>query len=160
MVRLVPMTKKDYAAFIERIIPEYAEENVKAGYWAESEALEKSRNETEKLLPDGVATENHYLFTIEAESGERVGMIWLRADLASPVPSGFIFDLHIADEFRRKGYARQAMLELEEQARQLGLKKLGLHVFAHNYGARALYAGLDYQLSSLNMIKELTPSHD
>jgi hypothetical protein len=37
------MTQAEFDAFIELVIPEYAADNVDAGYWDESEALEKSR---------------------------------------------------------------------------------------------------------------------
>lgn len=155
MIKLIDMTPKEFDAFLERDIKEYAEENVKAGYWSKTDALKRSRKEHERLLPEGLKTKDHYLFTIETSLDGRVGMVWLRTDHESPVPSGFIFDLYIDEAFRRKGYARQAMLQLEAKAREFGLKKLGLHVFAHNQGARALYENLGYQVSSLNMIKEL-----
>jgi ribosomal protein S18 acetylase RimI-like enzyme len=157
MVRLTPMTDEEFAVFTERETLEYAKEQVRAGYSTESEAVEKSRKEHQTLLPDGVKTRTHYIYTIrEAEGGETVGAVWLRATLDSPRPSGFIFDLEIHEPFRRKGYARQAMLELEEVARGMGLQQLGLHVFAHNQGARALYEGLGYTVSSLNMLKPLS----
>ena len=156
MVRLVPMTEEEFRAFLERDVKGYAEQNVKAGYWSESQALEKSRQEHERLLPEGLASKDHYLLTIEeVEHGEKVGMVWLSVDRQSSVPFGFIFDLYIAEAFRRRGYARQAMLKLEEKARELGLKKLSLHVFAHDEEARALYEKLGYRVSSLNMLKEL-----
>lgn len=160
MVQLLPMTEEEFKDFLARDIKEYAEENVKAGYWAETEALEKSRREHEQLLPNGPATKDHYLFTIVSETGNKVGLIWLRVQLESPVPSGFIFNLYIDEAFRRKGYARQAMLELEKYAEKLGLKKLTLHVFAHNAGARMLYDQLDYKIGSLNMTKELSSAHE
>lgn len=160
MVQLLPMTEEEFKDFLARDIREYAQENVKAGYWTEAEALEKSRQEHEQLLPDGPATKDNYLFTIKSEAGHKVGLIWLRAQFASPAPSGFIFNLYIDEAFRRKGYARQAMLELEKHAKKLGLKKLALHVFAHNAGARILYDQLDYKVSSLNMTKELSSEYE
>jgi ribosomal protein S18 acetylase RimI-like enzyme len=157
MVQLVAMTEKEFDAFLERDIREYAEENVKAGYWSEGEAMEKSRQEHEKLLPNGLKSGDHYLYTIQdMEKGLRVGTIWMRATLDSPQPSGFIFDLFVEEQFRHKGYATQAILQLEEVARKLGLRQLGLHVFAHNQIAIATYEKLNYRVSSLNMIKELT----
>jgi ribosomal protein S18 acetylase RimI-like enzyme len=47
------------------------------------------------------------------------------------------------------------MLALEALATDLGLRYLGLHVFAHNPGARQLYEKLGYTVRSLNMIKNL-----
>lgn len=157
MVKLVPMLQKDYEAFLERDIREYAKENVRAGYWSEAEALKKSREEHARLLPDGLKSKDHYLFTIY-DAQDAVGIIWMKANLDSPKPSGFIFDLEIDEKFRHKGYATRAMLQLEEFARELGLRQLALHVFAHNRIARTMYEKLDYQVSSLNMLKELHSS--
>ena len=41
MTTLIPMTQAEYEVFIARLIPEYAADNVRAGYWSELEALEK-----------------------------------------------------------------------------------------------------------------------
>lgn len=40
-------------------------------------------------------------------------------------------------------------------ATDLGLRYLGLHVFAHNRGALQLYEKLGYTVRSLNMLKTL-----
>jgi ribosomal protein S18 acetylase RimI-like enzyme len=73
------------------------------------------------------------------------------------VPSGFIYDLFVEEPWRGRGLAGQAMLALEERARQLGLATLYLHVFADNPVARALYDKLGYRVTSLNMAKPLSP---
>lgn len=156
MVRLVPMRQEEFASFVEHDIQEYAKEQVQAGYLLEAEAIEKSRKDHEALLPDGLATKDHHLYDIQdAETGQTVGFIWLRSTLDSPRPTGFIFDIEIHEAFRRKGYARQAMLALEDIARGMGIRRLGLHVFAYNDGARKLYESLGYRVSSLNMLKDL-----
>jgi ribosomal protein S18 acetylase RimI-like enzyme len=151
---LIPMTQTEYEAFLARLIPEYAADNVRAGYWDPSEALEKSRKQTEELLPQGLQTRDHYLYTLY-EGDEAVGSIWLRAEMDRPGKSGFIFDVRIDEKFRGKGYGRQIMLLIEEKARGLGLRSLGLHVFASNRAARNLYESMGYEVSSLNMIKNL-----
>ena len=154
MPTLIPMTQLEYEAFVERAVPEYAADNVRAGYWSESEALEKSRHGYEKLLPKGLQTENHFLYTLY-DAEQAVGMIWIRADLQSPINSGFIFELYVDEKFRGKGYGKQAMLLIEEKARELGLELLGLHVFAANNVSRKLYENVGYKVSSLNMTKKL-----
>lgn len=154
MSTLIPMTQPEYEAFVERAIPEYAPDNVRTGYWSESEALEKSREGYEKLLPKGLQTENHFLYTLY-DANEAVGMIWIRADLQSPTKNGFIFELYVDEKFRGKGYGKQAILLIEEKARELDLKSLGLHVFAVNTVARNLYESVGYEVSSLNMTKKL-----
>jgi ribosomal protein S18 acetylase RimI-like enzyme len=149
------MTQPEYDAFLARTIPEYAADNVRAGYWAEAEALERSRNEFARLLPQGLQTPEHYLYTVHADEVP-VGMVWLKANLDRPTKSGFIFELYINESQRGQGFGKQAMLLIEEQARELGLQSLGLHVFAVNAVARKLYETVGYETSSLNMTKKLT----
>jgi ribosomal protein S18 acetylase RimI-like enzyme len=154
MIKLIPMTQNEYDAFLERSVPEYAAENVRAGYWDESEALERSKKEFDELLPNGLGSENHHLFTITTDEGP-AGVIWMRANVNQPIKAGFIFELYVDEKFRGRGYAQQAMLLLEEKARELGLVKIALHVFASNDTARRLYERLGYQVNSMNMSKPL-----
>jgi RimJ/RimL family protein N-acetyltransferase len=156
VVRLAPMTPDQFAAFLERDTREYADEMVKAGFWSRASALRRSQQEHRRLLRDGLHTRGHQFFTIEdAQTGQAVGVIWLNVRLESAEPLGYIYAIEVDEAFRRKGYAREAMLELETAARGQGLKQLGLHVFAHNEAARALYEKLGYRLASLNLQKEL-----
>lgn len=154
MSKLIPMTQTEYDAFLKRIIPEYADDKVRAGYWAESEALGKSHNEFKGLLPQGLQTKKHYFYTLY-DVDQSVGMIWLRANLDHPTQDGFIFELYIDENQRGKGYGRQAMLLIEEKARELGLKSIGLHVFGSNKVARNLYESVGYETTSVNMSKTL-----
>jgi len=154
MSKLIPMTQPEYTAFLERLIPEYAADNVRAGYWAESEALEKSRKDIENLLPEGLQSKDHYLFTLY-DGDQAVGMIWLKANMDRPVKNGFIFDVYIDEQQRGKGYGKQLMLLIEDKARELELKSIGLHVFAYNDVARKLYETVGYEVSSFNMLKTL-----
>lgn len=156
MVRLVPMTVQEFDAFLEADIREYAQERVRARYWTETEALARSRKEHRQLLPDGIRSRYHHFHIIkDAESDQTVGVLWFKTDLDSSRGSAFIFALEIHEAFRHQGYARQALIELENVARGMGLHQLGLHVFAHNDAAQALYENLGYKLASLNMLKEL-----
>lgn len=156
MVSLTPMTQAEFEAFEEHDILEYAEAEVRAGYWSEADALEKAREVHRRLLPDGLATKDHYLYTIrEGRRHAAVGVLWMMVNRGPAKPSGFIYDIEIDPAHRRKGYAREAMLELEVISRELGLHQLGLHVFAYNTGARALYESLGYSVASVNMLKDL-----
>ena len=108
-----------------------------------------SAQDFQKLLPDGVATKDNYLYDIVDETlGLKVGMIWLARMLQGAEPIMFIYDFRIDEAQRRKGYGEQAMLTAEVQAKALGYDTIALHVFGFNHGARALYkkAGLrDHQ---------------
>ena len=148
------MTQPEFDAFLALAVPEYAADNVRAGYWDEAEALERSHKEFESLLPQGLQSENHFLYTVY-DGDSAVGLIWMRANMDRPTKSGFIFDIRIDEKFRGKGYGKQAMLLIEEKARELGLKSIGLHVFAVNTVERNLYESIGYEVGSLNMTKKL-----
>ena len=52
--------------------------------------------------------------------------------------------------------ARAAMIAIEDEVRQLGIDRIGLHVFGHNRGAWALYDQLGYEVTNVNMAKTIT----
>lgn len=153
-ITLVLMEPSEFDEYKAVLIRDYARENIEAGYWDESDALERSRKSVEALLPEGVNTPNHYIYTVRDES-LRVGVIWMRATLDSPIKLGFIFDITLDENQRGKGYGRQTMLLIEDKARELGLSQMGLHVFAKNSVAQGLYEKLGYEIKSLNMTKIL-----
>jgi ribosomal protein S18 acetylase RimI-like enzyme len=154
MSKLIPMTQIEYEVFLERTIPEYAADKVRAGHWAESEALERSRKEFEGELPQGLQTKNNYLYTLH-DGKDAVGLIWMRANVDRPTNDGFISELYVEEKFRGKGYGKQIMLLIEEKARELGLKAIGLHVFGSNKIAQNLYKAVGYEITSVNMSKAL-----
>ena len=154
MSKLIPMTQIEYEVFLERTIPEYAADKVRAGDWAESEALERSRSEFLADLPQGIQTKNQYLYTLY-DGNAAVGLVWMRANVDRPTKDGFILELYVEENQRGKGYGKQAMLLIEEKARGLGLKSIGLHVFGSNQIARNLYEALGYEITSVNMSKVL-----
>ena len=157
MVRLVPMKATEYESYLAISIREYAEDKVQSGNWQPEEALERSTQDFQKLLPDGVATKDNYLYDIVDETlGLKVGMIWLARIMQGAKPIMFIYDFRVDKVQRRKGYGEQAMLAAEVQAKALGYDTIALHVFGFNHGARALYEKLGYEITNINMAKKLT----
>ncbi len=157
-ITLHRMTELAYARFHEEAVAGYADSNVQAGRWPAEGALERSRREHERLLPQGLATPDQHLFTIHDDvEGVDVGVLWLAVNQHPTGRSGFIYDVEIAPEHRRKGHARAAFAALEAVARELGLSDIGLHVFAHNEPAQALYRSLGYETTGVNMRKRLAP---
>jgi RimJ/RimL family protein N-acetyltransferase len=157
MVRLIPMTATDFQAYLEEDTERYAQVRVRAGDWQPLEALQKSREEHQQLLPDGLATRNHYLCSIEDEAlGSKVGVIWFAIYDRQLQPAAFVYDLLIYGEFQRRGYGRQALLTLEAKAKELGVDKIALHVFAHNHVARVLYENAGFEITGIYLAKKLT----
>lgn len=156
MIKLIPMTEGDYPIYLRNAIESYALEKSAAGYWPEEGALESSRDEFAALLPLGIRTPGHSLFSIVLDpEDQKVGVIWLARKRSYPGDQFFIYDFLIFEEFRRKGYGEGALRAAEEFALSQGIHELGLHVFGRNAAARALYNRLGYVETSVNMRKKL-----
>jgi ribosomal protein S18 acetylase RimI-like enzyme len=149
MTRLRSLTADEFFRWRAQTVPAYAADKVRTGRWSEAESLEVS------LLPDGAQSPGHIFFAVEADSGTSVGVIWIARAERAFGPVGYIYDLVVWPEYRRQGYAEQAMRALEEEARNLGFHGLALHVFGHNRSARDLYAKLGYEPTNINMFKPL-----
>ena len=155
VAELEPMTIAQFEKWKPASIADYARQHVRGGRWTAREALRKSREEFEKLLPKGMATPQHRFFSIvRLPDRKAVGMLWIQVE-KKPRPAAFIFNIEIYKPFRRRGYAMRAMTLLEQEARRLGLESIRLHVFAHNAAARPLYEKLGYVATNLLMRKRL-----
>jgi ribosomal protein S18 acetylase RimI-like enzyme len=157
MVTLQPMTEAELQRYLEPAIVEYAQGHVKDGQWTEAEAVEKSRKEFRDLLPQGVATPNHYLFTLLNEAQQPVGMLWFARRESQGHPMAFVYDVRIDEAFRRRGYASQAFREMENKVRELGWNRISLHVFGNNHAAIDLYTKVGYEVTNVLMAKTLDP---
>jgi ribosomal protein S18 acetylase RimI-like enzyme len=156
MVQLIPMSESEYQAYSQNAAEEYAREKTAAGNWHPDEALERAKKEFHGLLPKGIKTENHFLFSIvEDIHKETVGMIWFMLELNRPIPVAFIYDFIINESFRHHGYGEQALQAAEKKAQELGAKRMELHVFAHNHAAIALYEKDGFHVTNLNMAKQI-----
>lgn len=154
-LHLRPMTGEEYAFWRAQSVPAYAADKVRSGRWTEAEALTQAQHEFSGLLPAGLQTPGHWLYTLQTEAAPSVGALWLaRAEHASG-PIGYIYDLVVWPQHRRAGLAAQAMRALEQVALELGFKGLALHVFGHNTSAWQLYVKLGYAPTSINMFKPL-----
>ena len=157
MVRLEKMAAEDFDTYIEKLTANYAKDNVRSGRWTREEALEKSVSQINSLLPEGIETQNHVFFSIVDEgTGDVVGYIWLHVVPGEGPKKAFIYDLIIFEEFRKMGYGRAALAALEEYAKEKRIASISLHVFAHNAAALSLYRKMGYEVTSMNMKKNIS----
>jgi ribosomal protein S18 acetylase RimI-like enzyme len=66
-----------------------------------------------------------------------------------------VFDVHIAEEHRGRGFGRAAMEFAEHEARRRGLTYVALNVFAGNEPARSLYRSPGYTENAISMSKAI-----
>ncbi|MBV9469333.1 MAG: GNAT family N-acetyltransferase, partial [Abitibacteriaceae bacterium] len=151
-----------FEVFLDSAVRDYAQDKITAGTWSEEQALELSTQEFQALLPNGVDTPDHYLFTIVArdtittETQTAVGMLWFAIKDFGAGQIAFLYNFEIAEPFRRRGYGTQALQALEHEVAQLGLTKIALHVFGYNQGAFALYQKMGYAITDISMAKTIT----
>jgi ribosomal protein S18 acetylase RimI-like enzyme len=151
---LVVMPLETYPDYFEGAVAGYAQDNIDSGRWPETGAVERSRADFVASLPLGPATPDNHLFEIRsAECGDLVGFAWLAMQRDDSGATGFVYDLEIKPEYRRRGHASRALGQLESFAASHGATSVGLHVFAFNTAALALYASRGYEVTGLNMRK-------
>ncbi|MEH1057400.1 GNAT family N-acetyltransferase [Micromonospora sp. CPCC 206171] len=153
-IRLEPMTEARYARYRERAEVDYADSIAASGLLPPAEAREKARRDYARLLPDGLRTEGHRLCTAYAGDDE-VGVLWLHLEPRSDGLHAFGYDFEVRADLRRRGHGRAMMRAAEQLCRELGVVSIGLNVFGHNLGARALYEQMGYEITSVQMVKRL-----
>jgi ribosomal protein S18 acetylase RimI-like enzyme len=156
MLRLRPMTQEELDARLPVLKREYAQDEVRAGRDTPETVHANVAALLDRLLPDGVATEGHLLFSGVDATGAVVGYLWLGLP-GQQRPQAWVYEIAVDAEFRRRGHGRALMLAAEDVLRERGVTSLGLNVFGHNPGARALYDSLGYETMSVAMAKDLRP---
>ncbi|MCI4062586.1 GNAT family N-acetyltransferase [Micromonospora sp. R77] len=153
-LRLEPMTDEQYERYRARAEEDYARNIADSGAMPLPEAREKSRADYQRLLPDGLATEGHRLWTAY-DGADEVGLLWLHVEQKSDGPHAFGYDFEVREDLRRRGYGRAMIQAAEQVCRELGVVSIGLNVFGFNAGARALYEEMGFEVTSVQMRKPL-----
>jgi RimJ/RimL family protein N-acetyltransferase len=146
------MTPERYVAWRTLAVAGYADENVRAGHWQPEQALSLSEAQFDELLTEGLATPGQWLWSVVADSGEEVGILWVARRREG---RAFIYDIEMNPAHRGSGYGTAALLALEDWCRANGFDSIGLHVFGHNEAAWRLYKRLGYTETSVQMEKRL-----
>jgi ribosomal protein S18 acetylase RimI-like enzyme len=156
-VKLRPLREDEWPVFAEEGKRQYADDMVENGGYERDVAESKAEEDFASVLPDGLATEGHFIFAVEdAATGERVGRIWFARRQVDIGEVAFLYDVHIDEHARGRGLGRAAMLALEDEARDQGLERISLNVFGGNSIARGLYVSLGYEEMHVWMSKDVS----
>jgi ribosomal protein S18 acetylase RimI-like enzyme len=148
-VRLEPMTEDQYGPWRAEAEAHYARSVTATGQPAEA-ATRSAADTYQRLLPEGLATPgNHLWYAFDGE--RRVGFLWVTVTRQT----AFVHNVAVEEDVRRQGYGRAIMLAAERWCRANALTRIGLHVFAHNTGARALYEQLGFAETGRNLAKDI-----
>lgn len=155
VLRLEATTQEQFDAYRAQAEASYATSIADSGMMPVEEAHEKSRADFGQLLPDGLDTADQFFWT--AYDGQReIGLIRLNiTERSDGLHALFGYDFLVRQELRRQGYGRAIMVAGEQVCRDRGVVSVGLNVFGHNRGARALYEQMGFEVSASLMKKDL-----
>lgn len=150
-----PMTPQEFAEFRAQLVSSYAASHVTAGNWTAQEALERSAQQIDGLLPGGERTEGMLLLAGLTADGEYAGHVWVALEKADEGGGAWIYDIEVRADQRGKGYGRALLAAAEREAARHGVPRIGLNVFGPNAVARSLYESAGYEIVTLQMRKTL-----
>ena len=153
MLKLIEMTQERFQHYMLSAVETFAKEKVLNGTWAEEQAFSKAQAEYNLLLPEGLQTPNNYFYSI-LEKGEVIGYIWT-AQSTDNARTAFIYDFEIYEEFQNQGFGSTSLELISLQTKQLGFSSLALHVFGSNSRALHVYKKMGFEITDINMQKEL-----
>lgn len=146
-VKLRKMNEDEYIQWREWSILDYAKSLIESGQYSENDAKGQAEIEISAYLKNGLDTPNHYILIAENRDGMPVGMIWYETEDSK---RAFIADLLVYDLYKRMGYGRAILLEMERILKQAETLSAVLHVFEYNKAAIALYEKCGYSIVDCN----------
>ena len=138
MIILKKMTQNEFDKFTEWSLKNYANELLESGMRIELTPYEEAKSQFKKILPNRLKSKDNFLFVVQNEFYEDVGVIWYQINPRNN-EFGFICELFIYEQHRRKGYGTQVLTAIENDARTHGIKIMVLSVFKYNTPACELY---------------------
>jgi ribosomal protein S18 acetylase RimI-like enzyme len=148
------MRDDEFAAWLPLMHERYAADMVEQAGMSQERAAAKAADDVERLFPGGVPSAQHSVYVIEAD-GEPAGDLWLAQREETMEPCLFVYDIHLDEQYRGRGYGRAAMVFAEEEARRRGIDRVALNVFGGNEVARGLYRSLGYEENAVAMSKKV-----
>ncbi len=157
MFEICKMTDAEFEEFVAISIEDHIRSQIRAGNWTEENAPGNMEQLLHQMLPDGMATPDHYFYSLRLDDDKNVGGLWFMVQSDHVGHFIFVVDIQVSKAFRRRGYGTQAFRFLEDKARNMGIDRIYLNVFEHNVTARWMYEKLGYAGEGGLMAKVLAP---
>ncbi|MGW9270217.1 GNAT family N-acetyltransferase [Microbacterium sp. NPDC055599] len=150
------MTTDEFEEWMGAIAREYAAEQVAAGRWERSGAVDRARAENARMLPKGPATSRMLVLRGLDEDGRPIGRAWVGLDHPRGAPGvAFLYDIEVVRDRRGEGLGRALLAAVESAARDAGAAALELNVFGGNAAAIRMYDAAGYAVVTQQMRKRL-----
>jgi RimJ/RimL family protein N-acetyltransferase len=148
------MTESEFSRYLDQQLEDYTQDIARNFKRPIQDIRVEAKRQIDQLLKDGISTPDHFLFNVvEKKTETTVGEVWFHVDKDKRL--GFLYSIQIGKAFRGKGFGKESLKLVESKLKELGVTKLGLHVFADNQAAINLYKTQGYDTTSFNMQKDL-----
>jgi mycothiol synthase len=155
-VELIDLTPAEYEARRPSMAEEYAHDVALNFGVPVDRAREHAAHQIDVGLPDGVDTKGQLLLKA-VDDGREVGFLWLSLPGTVYPSMGWISEVRVDAELRGRGYGRRIIAAGESDLVARDVRRIGLHVFGHNDGARRLYERLGYRVLSQVRSRPIDP---
>ncbi len=156
MVLLRKMKTEEFPAYQEYFLKDWCQELVDNYGYSVPYAAKYAREEFLRDFPNGPDHSVNELLCIESNDKGKVGLVgYLWHAIQDNEPATFIHDFYIQEKHRSKGYGRQAMEVLEQLMLPLEITEIKLRVAYKNPRALSLYKELGFNITGVNMAKNL-----
>lgn len=146
MIELQPMTDSEFDAYKKNDV--YADEMAEAYGITVDKAMKSADEQFKKLLPKGLNTPNHFLYSaIETESKKNIGCFWFALNEENNIKSTFAYDIFVRESERKRGYGYAIMKLFEQKTKENEAEFTEVHVFHHNKSSVNLCKKLGYKIT-------------
>lgn len=146
MITMKKMTQEEYLEYKEFSIAEYAKALMEEKHLSLEQAKNDAKWEFEFGMPDGLETKDSFPMNIVNEEGLKTGWLLFQYDSSGGEnhKQVFLADLYVYESERGKGYASEAIDEMNRMAKKDGCKSSALFAGEHNLAGLKLYEKLGY----------------
>lgn len=111
----------------------------------------------EEVFENFAKQENSQIYVAEDDNKSFAGYLFVgeSKNMMTGKSSGFIYDIFVKEELRRKGIGKKLMEKAESYCREKGYSRLSLMVSANNLPALKLYASTGFKKDQIYMDKEV-----
>lgn len=145
-------TAEQYISHVKKL---YAAQSAAAYGWPEKQAIEYSTKTIDAELNN--KNSKQYFYDIDS-SEETVGALWFAIEKEFDASVAYLYMIKIDAMHQRKGYAKQALENLESLVlSRHGVKRIYLSVHAYNNRAFDIYRKFGFNALNTKMYKDIQP---
>lgn len=158
MLHLREMKDQEFPIYCDYFIADYSDEIVLNYGHSKEVATDLAKKDLKRHFPDGLNNSEHHLLCLELQNAAYppivIGYLW--HSNKDDEGATFIYDFYVSDEYRGKGYGKEAIKLFESLLMTMGVTQIKLRVAFQNKRALTLYQDVGFCISGYNMSKRLT----